>query len=223
MGWSNVSWEWEASAPSLADNLRAMRSEGAPKALTPAQVEEFDRSGVLLPLRAISETEAAAVRARVEQAEVAAQQGGNGLFTNAHCTHDWFYELATCDSVVDVVEDLLGPNIMIWKSQLWIKESKSGSFVGWVRGCLLVYATAPASQPPACCLPLLSQTAAPLSRPAGNRDKYPPRCALPLADLPVTVLHSPPCTHYPALLCCSIKMLVTGGSRPSIASTSGSH
>ena len=151
--------EWEASAPSLADNLRAMRSEGAPTALTPAQVEEFDRSGVLLPLRAISETEAAAVRARVEQAEVAAQQGGNGLFTNAHCTHDWFYELATCDSVVDVVEDLLGPNILIWKSQLWIKESKSGSFVGWVRGCL--YATAAASHPPP-----LSATAEPDSCPS---------------------------------------------------------
>ena len=138
----------------------------------------------------------------------------------------WQYELATQPAVLDMVEDLLGPNFYIWKSQLWIKESKSGSFVGWVRGCLYVYATASASQPPARCLPLLSQTAAPPSRPAGNRDKYPPRCALPLADSPVTVLHhcpALPCTHHPALLCCSIKMLVTGGSRPSIASTSGSH
>jgi hypothetical protein len=99
------------------------------------QVEEFDQTGFLLPLRAISEKEAAEVRGKIEHAEVQAQQGGNGLFTNAHTLYDWFYDLATKESVVDVVEDLIGPNIMIWKSQLWIKESGSGSYVGWVRLC----------------------------------------------------------------------------------------
>ena len=102
------------------------------------QVEEFDRTGFLLPLRAISEEEAAAVRRKIEHAEVEAQQGGNGLFTNAHTLYDWFYELATKGSVLDVVEDLIGPNIMIWKSQLWIKESGSGSYVGWVRLAFLL-------------------------------------------------------------------------------------
>ena len=73
------------------------------------------------------------MRRKIEHAEVEAQQGGNGLFTNAHTLYDWFYGLATKGSVLDVVEDLIGPNIMIWKSQLWIKESRSGSYVGWVR------------------------------------------------------------------------------------------
>jgi hypothetical protein len=38
--------------------------------------------------------------------------GGNGLFTNGHVAghphgEGWFYALATCDAVLDVVQDLL--------------------------------------------------------------------------------------------------------------------
>ena len=126
--------EWSSAAQrgTLMEDLRQMRSTNPNKALTSAQVAEFDQRGFLLPLRAISEGEAAEVRRKIEHAEVEAQQGGNGLFTNAHTLYDWFYALATKDCVVDVVEDLIGPNIMIWKSQLWIKESGSGSYVGWV-------------------------------------------------------------------------------------------
>ena len=120
---------WEQEAPRMAQALGSIRVP--PVRLTPAQVEQFDADGFLLPLPAVSEQEAAAVRAKIEAAEEASQQGGNGLFTNAHTLYDWFAELATCDAVLDVVQDLIGPDIMIWKSQLWIKESESGSYVGW--------------------------------------------------------------------------------------------
>ena len=120
---------WEQEAPRMAQALGSIRVP--PTRLTPAQVEQFDRDGFQLPLPAVSEKEAAAVRSKIEAAEAASQQGGNGLFTNAHTLYDWFAELATCDAVLDVVQDLIGPDIMIWKSQLWIKESQSGSYVGW--------------------------------------------------------------------------------------------
>ena len=87
-----------------------------------------------IPESSCTGPEALAVRGKIEAAEREAQQGGNGLFSNAHLLHDWFYELATCASVVDVVADLIGPNVMIWKSQLWIKESGSGAYVGWHQG-----------------------------------------------------------------------------------------
>ena len=29
------------------------------------------------------------------------------------------------------VSDLVGPNIYIWKCQLWIKEANSAAYVGW--------------------------------------------------------------------------------------------
>ena len=124
--------EWQAAAPTLTESLAARRAP--PRALTPSQVNEFDKTGFLLPLRAVSAPEAHAVRGKIEAAEREEQQGGNGLFSNAHLLHDWFYQLATCASVVDVVEDLIGPDVMIWKSQLWIKEGGSGSFVGWHQG-----------------------------------------------------------------------------------------
>ena len=90
---------WEQEAPRMAEALGSIRVP--PTRLTPAQVEQFDRDGFLLPLPAVSEQEAAAVRAKIEAAEEASQQGGNGLFTNAHTLYDWFAELATCDDGED--------------------------------------------------------------------------------------------------------------------------
>lgn len=41
------------------------------------------------------------------------------------------HSLATTPTILEVVSDLLGPDVLIWKSQLWIKEAGSGSHVGW--------------------------------------------------------------------------------------------
>ena len=83
------------------------------------------------PLHALSSAEARAVRRKIEAVEAEEGVGGNGLFTNAHVTRDWFYELAVSEPLLGIVRDLIGPDVMIWKSQLWIKESGSGSHVGW--------------------------------------------------------------------------------------------
>ena len=99
--------------------------------LTPQQVEQFDADGVVLPLRAISPAAASAVVAEIEAAEVGAGQSGAQLFLNGHITYRWMHELVTLPKVLRMVSDLLGPNFYCWKSQLWIKEPQSGSFVGW--------------------------------------------------------------------------------------------
>lgn len=127
---AEVIGEWEADAHNgLCARLQVDRAP--PRRLTPEQVAQFDRDGFLLPLDGISAAEAAATRSRIEAMEAAEQQGGNGLFSNAHCLYGWWQKMATRPELLDVVEDLLGPNIMIWKSQLWIKEAGSDSFVGW--------------------------------------------------------------------------------------------
>ena len=52
---------WEEEAPRMAQALGSIRVP--PVRLTPAQVEQFDTDGFLLPLPAVSGQEAAAVRA----------------------------------------------------------------------------------------------------------------------------------------------------------------
>lgn len=118
---------WRTSMRRLA-SLRAGR---ALRALTPAQVSQFDRDGFLAPLVGCSTEHAREVRDCIERHEKAEQKAGMALFLNAHLQHAWWHRLCTRCEILDVVEDLLGPNLLIWKSQLWIKEERSGSFVGW--------------------------------------------------------------------------------------------
>jgi ectoine hydroxylase-related dioxygenase (phytanoyl-CoA dioxygenase family) len=105
--------------------------KGAPKALTAAQIEQFDRDGVLLPIRGVSEEVAIGARAKIESLEKVENLSANSLCLNGHLLYKWQHELATTPRVLDMVEDLVGPNFFIWKCQLWIKEQDSDSFVGW--------------------------------------------------------------------------------------------
>eukprot|EP00937_MAST-01D_sp_MAST-1D-sp2_P000417 g417.t1 len=110
--------------------MRQLRSPFR-RALTAAQVENFDRDGFLCPLDGVGVAEAEQARARIEAAESCSNQSGNALFTNGHLLHRWQYELATDARLLDAVEDVLGPHLLIWKCQLWIKEARSSSYIGW--------------------------------------------------------------------------------------------
>eukprot|EP00729_Bicosta_minor_P003764 gene3764-2994_t len=99
--------------------------------LSPEQVERFDRDGVVFPLTALSEEEAGDIAAEIEHAERSEGQSGSTLFLNGHLTHEWMLNLTTKPEILDAVEDLIGPSFFCWKTQLWIKEAQSGSYVGW--------------------------------------------------------------------------------------------
>jgi hypothetical protein len=57
-------------------------------------------------------------------------KGVNG-FGPMHLTQRWWYDIVTNPSLLDAVEDLMGPNVLVWSSQFWCKEPGSTSFVGW--------------------------------------------------------------------------------------------
>lgn len=111
--------------------MHCLRGKNPLKALSPEQVAQFDRDGFLLPLHGVSHKEAVEARARLERAEIENNKSGNFLNTNGHVLNRWHYELATQPHILDVVEDLIGPNFYIWKSQCWIKEKGSNSWIGW--------------------------------------------------------------------------------------------
>lgn len=107
-------------------NLRV----GPPKRLTAVQVAKFDCEGFLLPMLGCSSDDASAIRMRIEEREKALQKAGNAHFLNAHLQYKWWLDLCTRPEILTVVTDLLGPNVLIWKSQLWIKEP-GDAYVGW--------------------------------------------------------------------------------------------
>lgn len=93
---------------------------------------EFDRDGFYFPLVALSRDEAAECRARLEAAE--ARQGGALRAAMRHQVHllfTWADALIRNRSILDAVERIIGPDILCWTTNFFIKEPHTEDFVSW--------------------------------------------------------------------------------------------
>lgn len=103
-----------------------------PKVLTPAQIESFNEQGHLSPIRVMSAEQAAGYRARLEAFE--AGQGSplkGGQRNKTYLLFTWAREILMNERLVDTIEDLLGPDLLVYHSTTWIKESQAAGFVSW--------------------------------------------------------------------------------------------
>ncbi len=105
------------------------------KALTQAQVDAYHRNGYLYPFPALSPDELAECRAGLKRFETYL---GNPVpkaelkwRSHAFAHSPWFAKLATHPRILDAVEDIIGPNILIWTSTFFIKEPHSPTFAAW--------------------------------------------------------------------------------------------
>ncbi len=102
------------------------------KRLTPAQVDAFARNGYHFPLRALSADQALAYRRKLEHSE--ATLGGplrGALRSKPHLIFTWANDLIRLPAILDAVEDILGPNLLVWSTSFFIKEARDPSYVSW--------------------------------------------------------------------------------------------
>ena len=103
-----------------------------PKHLTDAQVDHYRDRGYIAPVDLLTASEAAEARAKLEAYE--ARSGGplgGAQRAGGHLLWPWLDELMRHETLLDAVEDLIGPDILCWNSIFWIKEANSPSYVGW--------------------------------------------------------------------------------------------
>lgn len=102
------------------------------KVLTIDQVAQYREEGFLAPVPALTLDEAAELRNQLEAHEATLGHPlGAGHRTKAHYLFTWVDDLMRNDKILDVVEDLIGPDILCWGTIFWIKEAQSPSYVGW--------------------------------------------------------------------------------------------
>ncbi|MEM7337202.1 MAG: phytanoyl-CoA dioxygenase family protein [Actinomycetota bacterium] len=103
-----------------------------PKRLTESQIDHYRDRGYLAPLDLLTMGEAAEARAALEayEGETGGPIGGAER-AGGHLLWPWIDELIRHESLLDAVEDLIGPDILLWNSVFWIKEAGSPSYVGW--------------------------------------------------------------------------------------------
>lgn len=100
--------------------------------LSDAQIQQYQAEGWLSPLEVLTGDEAAQVRARLEGFE--AEHGPFGTRperSRAYLPFTWVDEIMRHPRLLDMIEDLIGPDILCWNAIFWIKEPGAGSFVGW--------------------------------------------------------------------------------------------
>jgi hypothetical protein len=103
-----------------------------PTSLSLDQVIRYKQDGFLSPVTVLSVSEAAHYRERFESYEKA----NNGWYElskgqKLYLLQTWVAELASHTKVLDAVEAVLGSNILVWGSSLFIKEAGQGEFVSW--------------------------------------------------------------------------------------------
>jgi non-heme Fe2+,alpha-ketoglutarate-dependent halogenase len=107
-----------------------------PKRLTTDQIDQYHRDGFLSPIRVMSEDAAISLRQQIEAFEAAQGKPLHGTQrTKCSLLFPFVYNLFASEAVLDVVEDLIGPDILHYQCGAWFKEPESGSYVSWHQDC----------------------------------------------------------------------------------------
>lgn len=101
-----------------------------PKMLSEATVRQFHDHGYFSPVPVLGGDEVK--RYRQSFTEFETREGGKlkgGARNKSHLFLRWLYEIVTHTKILDVAEDLIGPNILLYHAQWFIKEPHTPDFV----------------------------------------------------------------------------------------------
>ena len=102
------------------------------KRLTQNQIDDYRRDGFVHPVEVMSGEEADIIRERLEDMERRYPNEVNPENrNNAHLVFKCLDGVAHHRVILDAVEDLIGQNILVWGSVLFIKEPQTKAFVSW--------------------------------------------------------------------------------------------
>jgi non-haem Fe2+, alpha-ketoglutarate-dependent halogenase len=103
-----------------------------PESLSQTQIAAYESEGYLAPIEVMSQAEARGLRAKLESGE--AGMGGplrGDIRHKAHLLFPFLADLIRHKAILDAVADLLGPDILCWNTNFFIKEAETPSFVSW--------------------------------------------------------------------------------------------
>jgi ectoine hydroxylase-related dioxygenase (phytanoyl-CoA dioxygenase family) len=103
-----------------------------PKVLKKEQIEQYHDQGFISPVKVMSEKDALLIKEELEHVEEEFPNEINAESrNNLHLSFAFLDALAHNTIIVDAMEDLIGPNISLWASVMFIKEPSSKHYVSW--------------------------------------------------------------------------------------------
>lgn len=102
------------------------------RTLSHEQVQQYERDGILFPAPALSLAEVSKFRAAFERLE--AHLGGrpqHRQLIQPHLCYRWAYDLATHTAILNVIEEIIGPNILVHSTSLFPKYPHEADYILW--------------------------------------------------------------------------------------------
>ncbi len=102
------------------------------KRLTASQVKRYEAEGYVHPLTVLTDEEVRLARAEIEAFE--ARTGKTLDYSEkskSYLLFDWADRLVRHPGVLDAVEDLIGPDIMVYHTTIWIKDPNTPQYILW--------------------------------------------------------------------------------------------
>jgi len=103
-----------------------------PKMLSEANVKQFNDAGYISPITIFTPDEMVSYRTRLGEFET--REGGKlagGVRNKPHLFLRWLYDMVRHPKLLDAVEDLIGPDILLFHAQWFIKEPNTKDFVSF--------------------------------------------------------------------------------------------
>lgn len=99
--------------------------------LSAFDVKRYDETGVLFPIQVLDDSEQRHFRSAVDEFEALLGPGADRtLFGECHFSFGWAYDLCTHSKILDAVEQVIGPDILVHSSTLFSKPPGK-SFISW--------------------------------------------------------------------------------------------
>ncbi len=99
-------------------------------ALGRSDLERARRDGFVFPVRVLSAARARACHGLLERT-AARRDAPRTLSVKPHLLFRWLFELGTTPALLDAVESLIGPDILLTTSAIWAKRARDRRFVTW--------------------------------------------------------------------------------------------
>jgi hypothetical protein len=100
--------------------------------LAAAALARYRRDGFYFPIRVLSAADALELRRHLQAVEHAhGGRLGGDVRHKPHLLFTWLAELVRHPTILDAVEDVLGPNLLVWSTSFFIKEPQDAAYVSW--------------------------------------------------------------------------------------------
>lgn len=99
--------------------------------LSADQIEFYKSQGYLSPLGGIPGDKARWMHGELDRFERERGMSAGSIHFKGHLVFKWSYDLACSPALLDAVQDVIGPDILVFASKFWIKGGGDGTYVSW--------------------------------------------------------------------------------------------